>query len=57
MVKTIMLPLVLNPISFGKREVRASSVYPLALTSKMTRFYADMSSKSIVVGPILSSFM
>jgi hypothetical protein len=56
-VKTFMLPSVLNPTRFGKMEVRASSVYPLAVTSKMTRFYADMSSETIVVGGIPSSFM
>jgi hypothetical protein len=56
-IRTIMSPSVLNPTRFSEMEVRASSVYPLALTSKMTRFYVDMSSEIIVVGSVPKTFM
>lgn len=56
-IKSIMLPSVLNPTHCGRRRVMASSVYPLALTSKMTRFFMDLSSETIVIKSIPSDFM
>ncbi|KAF2189107.1 hypothetical protein K469DRAFT_15136 [Zopfia rhizophila CBS 207.26] len=57
MMKRIMTPSILNPMHDGKITVMASSVYPLALTSKMTRFFMGLSSETIIIQGVPSNFM
>ncbi|KAF4631558.1 hypothetical protein G7Y89_g6570 [Cudoniella acicularis] len=56
-VKRIMSPSILNPTHGGKMTVMASSVYPLGLTNKMIRFFMDMTSETIIIQGVPSSFM
>jgi hypothetical protein len=57
MIKSIMLLSIMNSTHYGKIRVMTSSVYPLALTSKITRFFMDLSPKTIIIKGVPSEFM
>jgi len=56
-IESVMSPSVLNPTHCGKMRVMASSVYPLALTSRRACFFMDLSSETVVIGGVPSDFM